>query len=347
MPMPKAIKVGVITQAEGAHLPDYFGALAKIEEAEAVALADPSGTTADAARKALGTKLTEVFMDPAEMLKRVMPHLVIVSLEAVAAPAAIGAALDAGCHVFAEKPSCTRAEDFAKLTRQAQQKHRLLMLALANRSHAPVREARRLIQAGKLGKVYGIEVHLVTDQTRLKSDEYRKSWFCSKVRAGGGHLTWVGIHWLDLALHVTGLKVKQVAGFAGVVGGQPIDVEDSAALSLRFDNGSFGTMSAGYYLDKGYQSHVQVWGEHGWLKLAAVEELPLEWYSSKDAKEPKVERFEYPKGERGYLPFLRAAVRAAAGLDEPPISAEEGLHVLRGIFAFYEAARSGHVQTVG
>jgi predicted dehydrogenase len=344
--MPKSIKVAVLTQAQGAHLPDYFGSLAKIEEAESVALTDPSGKTVDAAKKALGDKLKEVYKDPAELLKKYQPHLSVVSVEAVEAPPLIDAVLEAGCHVFAEKPSCTRAEDFAKLTRKAQEKHRYLMLALANRSHAPVREARRLIKAGKLGKVYGVEIHLVTDQTRLKSEDYRKSWFCVKARAGGGQLIWVGIHWLDLALHITGLKVKQVAGFAGVVGGQPIDVEDSAALTVRFDNDSFGTMTSGYYLDKGYQSHVQVWGEHGWLRVAAVEELPLEWYSTKDVKEPKVERFEYPKGERGYLAFLKAAVRAAAGLDEPPIAAEEGLHVLRSIFAFYEAARTGRVQTV-
>src|SRR5262249_29142419 len=176
------------------------------------------------------------------------PQLAVVSLEAVQAPPAVAAALEAGCHVFAEKPSCTRAEDFEKLARQAERKHRHLMLALANRSHAPVREARRLLAAGKLWKVYGVEVHLGTDQTRLKSAEYRQSWFCSKARAGGGQLLWVGIHWLDLALHITGLKVKQVAGFSGVVGGQPIDVEDAAALSLRFDNGSFGPMTARYYL---------------------------------------------------------------------------------------------------
>src|SRR5438876_483608 len=83
------------------------------------------------------------------------------------APPVIDAALDAGCHVFAEKPSCTHAEDFEKLVRKAERTHRHLMLAVANRSHAPVREARRLIQAGKLGKVYGVEAHLVTDQTRL------------------------------------------------------------------------------------------------------------------------------------------------------------------------------------
>jgi predicted dehydrogenase len=220
------------------------------------------------------------------------------------------------------------------------------MLALANRSHAPVREARRLVQAGMLGKVYGAEAHLVTDQTRLRSPEYRQSWFCSKARAGGGQLLWVGIHWLDLMLFVTGLRIRQVAGFAGVVGGQPIDVEDSAALSLRFDNGSFGTLTSGYYLGEGYQSHVQVWGEHGWLRLAAVEERPLEWSSSKGARGPKVERFEYPRGQRGYRTFLREAVRAAAGLGPPPVTAEEGLHVLRSIFAFYEAARTGRAQTV-
>ena len=95
--MPKTIKVAVITQAEGAHLPDYFGSLARIEEAESVALADPSGKSVDAARKALGDKLKEVHKDPAELLKKFEPHMAIVTLEAVKAPPAIDAALDAGC----------------------------------------------------------------------------------------------------------------------------------------------------------------------------------------------------------------------------------------------------------
>ena len=303
----------------------------------------------EAARKALGDKLKEIFKDPAEMLKTFEPHMVLVSLEAAAAPPVIDAALDAGCHVFAEKPSCIRAEDFEKLTRKAQQKHRHLMLAFANRSHAagprgsPAHRGR-----ASSARSTASRSHLVTDQTRLKSEEYRKSWFCSKARAGGGQLIWVGIHWLDLVLHVTGLKVQQVAGFAGVVGGQPIDVEDSAALSLRFDNGSFGTMKSGYYLDKGYQSHVQVWGEHGWLRLAAVEELPLEWYSSKDVKEPKVERFEYPKGRARLSAFpesSRACRRGAGrGRRSPPT---RGCTSSRAIFAFYEAAKTGCVQTVG
>lgn len=344
--MPRTIQVGVLTQAGGAHLSAYFDALARIEEVGAVALADPDGRSEAAARKALKGKLKEVFTDHASLLKRFEPQMVLVSLEAASAPPVIDAALEAGCHVFAEKPACVRAADFEKLVDRAERKHRHLMLALANRIHAPVREARRLIGEGRLGKVYAVEVHLVADQTRLRSPAQRKSWFCSKARAGGGHLIWLGIHWLDLVLHITGLKLQQVAGFAGVVGGQPIEVEDSAALALRFDNGTFGTMLSGYYLDRGYHSHVKIWGEHGWLRLAAVEDEPLEWYSTKGVKNAKVERFTYPRGERGYLPFVRAAVRAAAGLEEAPITGAEGLHVLRGIFAFYEAARTGRAQPV-
>jgi predicted dehydrogenase len=344
--MPKSIKVGVITHAQGAHLDAYFSALGQIEEVESVALADPSGKTTALARKGLGAKLAKTYTDMNDMLRQVQPAMALVSMEAALAPPALDAALEAGCHVFAEKPSCVRAADFEKLARKAQRKHRSLMLALANRVHAPVVEARRLVQKGFLGKIYATELHLVADQTRLKRESYRKEWFCSKARAGGGHLIWLGIHWLDLAMHITGLQVKQVAGFTGVVGGQPVDVEDSAAVALRFDNDTFGTMTSGYYLDKGYHSHLQVWGEHGWLKLAGFEEAPLEWYSTKNGRDAKVQRYEYPKGGRGYTPFVRAAVRACAGLEPPPISAEEGLHVLKTIFAVYQAAQTGRTQSV-
>ena len=344
--MVKSIKVGVITHAQGAHLDAYFGALAKIDEAESVALADPSDQTVALARKTLGAKLTKSYQDVKEMLREVNPAMCLVSMEAALAPPAIEMALDSGCHVLAEKPSCVRAEDFEPLARKAQQKHRHLMLALANRLHAPVEEARRLVQQGVFGQIYGIELHLIADQTRLKRESYRKEWFCGKARAGGGHLIWLGIHWLDLALYITSSRVKQVAGFAGVVGGQPIDVEDSAAVALRFDNGSFGTMTSGYYLDKGYHSHVQLWGEHGWLRFAGFEEALLEWYSTKGSQQPGVQRFDYAKGGRGYEPFVRAAVRASAGSEPAPIEAEEGLHVLKTIFAFYRAAQTGQAQNV-
>ena len=42
------------------------------------------------------------------------------------------------------------------------------------------------------------------------------------------------------------------------VGGQPIDTEDSAVVALRFDNGMLGTLTSGYYLDRGYHSLLKI-----------------------------------------------------------------------------------------
>ena len=40
---------------------------------------------------------------------------------------------------------------------------------------------------GKIGKVYGVEVHLIADHTRLTKPGYGKEWRAQKARAGGGH----------------------------------------------------------------------------------------------------------------------------------------------------------------
>lgn len=344
--MADSIRVGLITQPEGAHLGAYLDALRSIDEAAGVAVADVTGGAEAAARKALGDKFLGAYRDVGAMLRETRPALALVTMEAAQAPAAIDAALEAGCHVLAEKPACVRAEDFSPLVRKAQSKHLEIMLALANRMHAPVIEARRLIAEGRLGRLFGAEIHLIADQTRLKSPAYQQSWFAHKDKAGGGHLIWLGIHWLDLAQFIMGRTVSDVAGFTAVVGGQPIDVEDAAALALRFEGGALGTMTSGYFLDRGYHSHLQIWGEEGWLRLASIEEKPLEWYSRKGPNPGQIERFEYPPGDRGYTPFVQACVKFAAGAAPAPVTSQESLQVLKTIFAAYEAAKTGHSQRV-
>jgi predicted dehydrogenase len=342
--MPKQIPVAIVTNREGTHLDQWLPSLAAIEEVESVSLVDPSGAFADPARKALGKKFRAVHKEAGEMYRRARPALTIVSLEPRQSPPAIDAALDAGCHVLSEKPGCVRVQDFEPLVKKAQASHKHLMLVMANRTHAPVQEARRMIRKGQLGRIYGVEIHIVADQTRLTQKAYRDSWQCSRARGGGGHLAWFGIMWLDLAMYITDLRVEAVAGFMGVVGGQPIDVEDAAVLSLKFNRRCFGTMTSAYYLDRGVQSHIQIWGEHGWLKLATVEEQPMQYYLSHNVKEPRVQEYTYPRGQRGYTPFLRSAVRASAGLEDPPMTSTECLTLLRTVYGFYQAAQTERVQ---
>ena len=213
------IKAAVITEAGGAHLNHYFASLAQAEEVGSVVLCDRSRESEPLARKALGQKLATVYQDPAEMLRNEKPTLALVSMEAVNSPPAIDAALDAGCHVLAEKPACVRVEDFEKLNRKAKARNLYLLLALANRVDPIMLQVRGLIAEGKIGKVYGLEVHIIADQTRLTRPSYHASWVARKARAGGGQLIYEGIHWLDLTMYLAGSRVEAVTGFTANVGG--------------------------------------------------------------------------------------------------------------------------------
>jgi predicted dehydrogenase len=344
--MPERIKVGVLTHAGGAHLSAYFESLAETDEVESVTLADPDGNSAEMARKVLGKKLVQVYKDHGELLRQEKPPMALVTMEAALAPPVIDAALDAGCHVFAEKPSCVEAADFQKLVRKADSKHLYLMLALANRISPPIVEARRMIREGLIGKIYGQELHIIADQTRLTKADYQKSWQTHKDRSGGGHLMWLGIHWLDLAMFLEGSPIEDVSAFVTNIGGQPIDIEDSAVVTMRFGNGSLGTMTSGYYLDKGYHSHIKIWGSKGWLQLEPRGETPLWWQTPYDSAKPGIQQYTGPKTPAGYPPFVRAAVRACAGLQEVPITNDESLYALKTVFACYRAAETGQRQKV-
>ena len=338
--------VALITHAGGAHVELYLQSLAKAEEVGTVVVADPDGKFIDPARTALGAKLGKVYTDYRELFANEQPRMALVSMEAKLAPPAIEAALDAGCHVMSEKPACVNAEDFANLAAKADEKKLHLMLALCNRVNPEVIEAKRLMEAGEIGKVYGIEMHIVQDQTRLTSESYQEMWMSDKARAGGGHLTWLGIHWLDLGMYITGAKVEQVTGFAGNVGGQPINIEDSVAMSMKFDNGTFGTLTSGYYLDKGNQMHIKIWGSGGWLQINSEKDRTVEWYSVKSGQGEQSKSFADQTDFDPYVVFVRDAVRASLGTAEPPITTQESLRVLQAIHALYRAAETGATQQV-
>ena len=339
------LTVAVLTDAGGAHLDSYLAGLASSDQVRSVVVADPSGLSEAAAKKSLGAKLTRFERDHAKGLVD-QPGMALVTLEALHAPPVIQMALEANCHVLAEKPSCVKAEDFEPLVRLADMKHRFLMLAFANRLRGTVIAARKLIQSGQIGQIYGCELHIVADQTRLKNPTYHKSWFADRARSGGGHLMWLGIHWIDLVMHLTDSQIIEVAGFAGIVGGQPLKIEDSAAMSLRFDNGSFGTMTSGYYLDRGYHSHIKIWGSHGWLQLEPHGGEPLQWYSTKEAS-AQIRKYDGPADDTSYTPLVQACVRASVEATSPPLTSSQSLHALKTIFACYRAAETGQSQRVG
>lgn len=336
---PAQADVALLTHLDAPHLSAYLEGLAKTDEVSRVFLADAA--TESAARKALGPKLAAVYKTPKDLFANHKPHLALIPMEATLAPPVIAAALTAGCHVMAEKPACVRAEDFAPLVAIANAKKLHLHLAFANRIDPTFREARRLIHAGTIGKMYGMEMHLIADQTRLTRPAYHQTWTAKKARAGGGHLIWLGIHWLDLAAYITGSNITQIAGFTGNVGGQPIDTEDSAAVVLKFANNTFGTLTSGYYIDRSKQGFFKFWGANGWIEINQEAASPLTF----QIHGQPVQHWK-PNGPSGYTPWVQHVVRAAIGKEAPVLTADESLHALKTVFAAYRAAELGRTQTV-
>jgi UDP-N-acetyl-2-amino-2-deoxyglucuronate dehydrogenase len=341
-PADRKAGVALLTHADGPHLSAYIEAITHTEEISTAWLSDPTGATVASVTKGLGAKWGGVYRSPRELFAAQKPALALVTMEAAVAPPAIDAALDAGCHVMAEKPACVREADFAALARKANEKKRNLMLALANRTDPVFVEARRIVTSGLIGKVYGMDMHTIADQTRLKSAAYQATWIAKKERSGGGHLIWLGIHWLDLAMYITGSKITQIAGFTGNVGGQPLDTEDSAAVAFRFANGAFGNLTSGYYIDRGKHLYIKIWGSNGWLEIHHAEDNPLVWVSGKS--EPR--RYSPPTGLVAYTAYVTHVTRAALGQETPILSPDESLYVLKTIFAAYRAAETGQTQSV-
>ncbi|QDV50354.1 putative oxidoreductase YcjS [Gimesia fumaroli] len=341
--MKKQISVAVLTNETGAHLSAYFSALKEIDAVKEVFLSDPSHQQLELARRELGSKLSEVYDKPDVLLQNEHPDLALITMEARQAPQAINLALEHGCHVLSEKPACLSVEQFEPLVQKAESKHLDLSLSLANRTNPEIQFAKSLIHAGTLGKIYGVEMTLLADQTRLTNPAYHKSWYAQKDHAGGGFLSWLGIHWLDLSMYITESSITDVSGFTALVGDQPISVEDAAALSFRYEAGFLGTLTAGYFMNRGYQSLIKIWGSKGWLEMVPFEKRHLEWTLNHNGKKF---RFEKPVEPRGYTPAVRKAVQAAAGNGDPLLTSRESLRIIRTIYAFYEAAKSGRAQKI-
>ena len=338
------LRVGVITQEKGPHLSAYLRSLAQIDGVEAVGISDESGTTFTGARDALGAKVA-AFRDHDRMLREFRPRAVVISLAAHKAPPLIRKSLEAGCHILAEKPSCTRAEDFEPLVRLAETKQLTLTLAFYLRANPGAVKARELVRSGYIGKPYGAHLLVVADQTRLTRPEFHRSWLASRNTAGGGNLIWLGIHYVDLLQYLTQDRIERVSAMTRNVGGQPIDVEDAVGVTFQSRKGIVGTYHGGYYLDRGYHLGLTLWGSKGWLRFDE-DNSPMEWYSTHPDAPKGVQAFPFSYEVGPYHGILEAVLNAARGTGSPPATGEECLHVLKAIFGAYEAARSGRAQDV-
>lgn len=170
------------------------------------------------------------------------------------------AALDAGFHVFCEKPLTTTMDEALNLGRKLDDKQRLIGLAFSYSGYTMVRQAQNLIREGRLGNIRRVMVECPQGwlATRLETAGNRQaSWRADPRRAGpSGCMADVGSHGVYLTEFVTGLTITEVsADIRSCVAGRPL--EDDGAVLFRMSNGALGVLWA---------SQISV-GETGNLRL--------------------------------------------------------------------------------
>lgn len=147
-------------------------------------------------------------------------------------PGAITAALDAGKHVFAEKPPGRTLTDMqAILDAERRNPGRKLKFGFNHRYHAGIQEAKRIVDSGRLGRI----LWLRGIYGKSGGAGFESEWRSNKELAGAGILLDQGIHMLDLLRLFCGdfVEVKSMVTTAY----WNIGVEDNAFALLRDGQG--------------------------------------------------------------------------------------------------------------
>ena len=273
----------------------------------------------------------------------------IVCVRTVEAAAFARRVLAAGKHLLAEKPVGLTAAEIRALDRVATRSRRQAAVLYLNRARPVVREARRLVQSGTIGPILSQEARILTTQVRFRDPE---SWLFRRREAGGGILTWLGCHFLDLLYHISGDEISAVAAVLARRSGEKIDVEDSAALALRFRSGAVGTFHAGYalahsgggYLNSGYDTHLACNGRDGRIVWPNLREPRLQ-IESPGVSPVRKRRFRTrASSSYGGAPgedFVRQFLASLRGAAEVPAGLQDAVRVAEVIEAAHRSAKTG------
>lgn len=269
-------------------------------------------------------------------------------------PDLFAAVLEAGHHLLAEKPFGRTAGDARRVVAAAERASRTLSVFYTNRFNPLVAEAQRLVRAGALGTLYSLEVRMLTTQVRFRGPDH---WLFDRAAAGGGMLSWLGCHSLDLMQFLTGDPIVSVAAEVATRGGDGIDVEDAATLSMRLGSGALASLHAayvlalgggGFYNPAGYDQHFGVYGRQGrlWWDDHGPPELHLESRASRFAAAPRRTFTFTPAESRAYgggygERFVRAFIAATRDEGPAPCPGEAAVRVALIVDAAYESARTG------
>jgi predicted dehydrogenase len=265
-------------------------------------------------------------------------------------------ALEAGLDVLLEKPLAHTLESAQRIADAAASADGFLMVGFNNRFAPPMEVLKHRAQTGELGQVTHVEANYV----RRRGVPGRGSWFTSEAVAGGGALIDIGVHAIDLALHL--LDFPEVVEVSGVTrsefgsredytylemwgdddGPKGFDVDDSASAFIRCEDGRTVSLEAAWAVNRPPTQEFFVRGTAGGARFdKATGDLTLYESGVGGAHHLADTEVRTRDGDphRAEQEAFLDAVREGSAPDRNTV--EQALAVQRVIDAIYESSESG------
>jgi predicted dehydrogenase len=252
MKEPKRLKAGIVGYG-------YMGKIRKkiVEESLSLQLTGICDTDKDlmAADETIKCKR---YTDYKKLLKTDI-DLIFVCTPNSFSPAIVVDSLNAGKHVFCEKPPGKNLDDIKMMIEAERNNPDLkLMFGFNHRYHPGILEAKKMIEGGRLGKI----LFLKGTYGKSGGKNYLSSWRNQKEISGGGILLDQGIHMLDLFRYFCG-DYQEIKGFLSRMFWEA-DVEDNAFVFLRNSDGQVATLHSSATLWK-HCFKIEIFLEHAYL----------------------------------------------------------------------------------
>jgi predicted dehydrogenase len=249
------------------------------------------------------------------------------------------AAIQAGKHVLCEKPLTITTEDGLRLVEAAEHAGVRLGVAYYRRFYPVLEALKAVTESGRLGTITTAQmVSRSYSISRPPADtpEARAAapWRTNTALAGGGTLTDVGSHRLDMLFWLLGDAVSVSATTERFE--TWADVEDQATVSIRFAGRASG------HLDQSWCSRVPedsiaVHGTHGTAFVPDLEGTTLTIQTGRETETIQAE----PRSTFSHRPLVTDFVRALSEGRPLRCTGADALRTTQLIELAYEAAREG------
>ena len=198
--------------------------------------------------------------------------------------------IDKNIHIISDKPFAGNLEQAKKLYKKIKSNKKIKYALTHNYSAYPmVREAKKLVEKGKIGKVEYINVEYIQDWssgktiTRRNSKKLLKWKIDNKIVGASAVLNEIGSHAYHMAIYISGLKGKTI--FADIKQiSKKVRMDNNAQVMINFNNGAKGMFWTSVMARGGvYGLKIRIFGSKGSLEWIQNDPNYLKFNPSKGA----------------------------------------------------------------